>query len=98
MSTPAAYHLNPLLDLHWQVLDGQPVVLEATSGETIDLSPLDAAILMCFDAQPCTSADVLSVLREDLGPLDLPDLAAAVDDLIAQSCAKGWLQPLTPGT
>lgn len=98
MTAPVAYRLNPLLDLHWQVLDGQPVVLEAASGETIDLTPLDAAALMCFGEQPCTTAEVVALLQQDLGPVDLADLAAAVDDLIAQSCAKGWLQPHSPGT
>lgn len=98
MTVSAAYRLNPLLDLHWQVLDGQAVVLEATSGETIDLSPLDAAALMCFGEQPCTPDEVVALLRQDAGPVDLGDLAAAVDDLIAQSCAKGWLQADLPGT
>lgn len=90
----SVWRLNPIVDLHWRIIDSSCVAFEAVSGETTIFEPLDAAALACFEEQPNSLQQLVTELAGDLQVEPNEALREQAAAVVQQFLARGWLQPL----
>ncbi len=94
MTSPPAWRLNPLVDLHWRVWDTDCVAFEAVSGTTAVIEPFDAAVMSLFDSgAQSLDALVQAVATEMDLPADEP-ATEHVQGVVEQFLARGWLKAI----
>ncbi len=95
LHAPAGWHKSPRHALHWAEWGADSVVYDGWSGRTHQFPPLAAAVMACFEEQPCTLPD----LAAQLGLQDTPDLPLddevrlALRSVVNQFCDLGWIEP-----
>jgi hypothetical protein len=93
MAAPA-WQLNPLVDLHWQVMESACVAFESVSGETTVIDAFDAAALACLEEGPQDVAQITDALASDLLVQPSPALQEQVLGVVEEFLARGWVQRL----
>ncbi len=86
-----AYRLNPILDLHWRIIDSGCVAFEAVSGETVAVDVLEAAALACLEDGPRYIDQLVDDLASDIGTPAVHELRERVDSIVEEFLARGWL-------
>jgi len=90
----SAWQLNPLVDLHWQVMESACVAFESVSGETTVVDAFDAAALACLEDGPQSLAQMTATLASDLQAEPSPALQEQVLGVVEEFLARGWVQRL----
>lgn len=95
--SPQVWRINPLVELHWNVLGHSCVVLEAVSGETAVAEAFEAAVLAFLEEHPQDLAQLVAALAADLQVVPNAGLQLRVSEVVQQFLATGWLQELESG-
>ena len=93
----ARWRVNPLVQLHWRILDEEWVGFEAVSGESTVMDALEAAVMACFEEGPRSRSQLVDALSADLAVDPTLGLSARVDTAVQECLARGWLEPLESG-
>lgn len=80
--------INPLIKLHWRQFDDDWVVFESLSGQTHQMVPLTAAILMSFESGlPLSIPELITTLETDfdfeVDEFQIPAITLVVGQLAA---------------
>lgn len=94
MGAQPAWQLNPLVDLHWRVMETACVAFESVSGETTVVDAFDAAALACLEDGPQSLAQMTDTLASDLQAEPSPALQEQVLGVVEEFLARGWVQRL----
>jgi PqqD family protein of HPr-rel-A system len=89
-----AWQLNPLVDLHWQVVESACVAFESVSGETTVVDAFDAAALACLEEGPQSVDQITAALASDLQAEPSLALQEQVLGVVEEFLARGWVQRL----
>lgn len=82
------HRINPLVKLHWRQFDDDWVVFESLSGQTHQMVPMSAAILMSFESGlPLSIPALITTLETDFNfavdEFQAPAIALVVGQLVA---------------
>ena len=86
--------VRPDVELHGRDWGGDSVAFEARSGQIYRFDPLSAAVIGCIEERPSSTAQISEQLARDLGLEDAQELTDAVDAIIDNGRALGWIAPI----
>jgi PqqD family protein of HPr-rel-A system len=90
------WSLNPLSTFSWRRWDDEWVVFDQASGDTHQLAPIAAVMLMCFEREP---RDLPALTAEVAAELDLPaddSLSNKAAEIVDQLIHLGLIEPSVP--
>jgi PqqD family protein of HPr-rel-A system len=90
------WRLDRRAELHWRHFDGEWVVFEAGSGDTHQLDPLAAAVLMCLESEAQDINELAEIIASELGMPLSADLTARMGQLIEQFTTLGLVEAVSP--
>lgn len=91
-----AWHLNPLVSLHWRCWDGEWVVFDVGSGLTHQMDTFTAVTLMMFEDAPAHLEKLASSVAQELlipNNQALADTLQGVLDRLVASGLVGFTPP-----
>lgn len=74
------WRLGGLASLHWQYFDGDWVIYDDGSGQTLVADPVMAAAMMALESGCSSSVDIEAQVRHDLPANLIDDLSSRLAD------------------
>jgi PqqD family protein of HPr-rel-A system len=91
---PLAWKIGDPSGLCWKIWDGECVVFDGRSGETHLLNPLAVEVLQTLEQGPADGSHLTRLIASTLALEAEPDLARAVDEVLARFDELGLTEPV----